>query len=100
MFGIEQTRCSSAEVDCIDYCIREARRQADATALVKCSMLPDFCTNGLHIRRKSRRRHHACVEVAVRALRLTKGNLYVNSDANHLSQNSSTPALPNTAGLV
>src|SRR5216684_1067903 len=88
---IKQTRRSPANVNRIHGRIRDPRWQSNPRRLVKSAMPRNLAANATHVRRKPRRRHHARMEVAISALRLTKGNLYVNPQSHHHSQNSSTP---------
>src|SRR5690242_13310229 len=90
MLRVQQTRRSTADVDRIHHGVRKLARQADTCRLIKLTMPPDLLANRPYIRREPRRGHHSGMEVTVRALRLTKRHLYVDSEVGAHLQNSST----------
>src|ERR1700737_1806409 len=93
MRHIQQIRRPSANVSRIHRRIRNLRRQSNPSRFIKPSMPRNLLTNASHIRRKSRRRHHSRMEVAISALRLTKRNLHINPQRFHLSQTLAQPPL-------
>src|SRR5580704_7595742 len=63
--------------------MRKRARQLDSCLGVEFAVATNLRANCIHIRLKSRRRHHPRMEVAIRALRLTKRHLNVDTQGGH-----------------
>src|ERR1700742_2303239 len=83
MRWIKQTRRPTADIHAINDGVRQRRSHLDASVGVKSAMPNNLRTYRVHIRREPRLRHNPSMEVAIRAFRLTKRNLNVNTERIH-----------------